>query len=229
MKNKLLLLPFLFILFTVNAQDNGKISETKKDQKNAILLNFGSLGLGLGYARSFTDHLSVRVQGSYLNIHQKRDGVKLNDRLIDVDANFKSMNYEALLDYTPFKKSSFKLVSGVSHISTKGSAILIPAGEVKYGDIVIPKDKVGEINTSADWAGIASYAGIGFGRAVPKHKLGFGFEMGGYFLKKPNFIFDATKMLTPNEEQEKESHEIQNWLNKFTFLPSIMFHINYKL
>ncbi len=236
MKNKftkLLLIAFVLIMTAAKAQDAEKTIGVEKNKKNAITFYAGFPGLGLGYGREFNEHFSGRLKASLFAHTILREDVSLSGRMVDINAVFKYNTVDLLLDYSPFENSSFKLVGGISYLLKARADILIApaknAPDSQYGLIVLSRDKIGEISSSADWGGVAPYLAFGFGRAVPQNDFGFGVEIGGHFVGKPDFTFDATKMLTPTAEKEKESQEFQSWMNKFTFIPSIMLHVNYKL
>jgi hypothetical protein len=240
MKKILLLIALLFLFFSVNAQTDMKKTDIEKNatkkieianiKKNAISMSIGFPGIGLGYARLINHHFSARVKVSGLEVDVDEKNVNFNDRKVDINGRFTTRIVDLWLDYLPFKKSSFKLVTGLSYLSScKGSAHFIPAGPVMYGDIELGKDEIGEIYTKADWSGITPYVGLGFGRAIPKNNFGVSFEVGGYFVEKSKFVFDGSKMLSPNTQREKESNEIRNFVDQFTVMPSFMLHLSYKL
>jgi hypothetical protein len=229
MKNylpKICLVLLLFSITLANAQDESAI-QAETNQKNAATFYFGFPGIGLGYARQFNDHLSARIKGSIFSLSIVRQGLDLSGRKVDVDAPFKFNTIDLLLDYNPFKESSFKIVAGLSYLANAKTNIVIkPAGGIKYGDIDIPQEQVGDVKAGSEWKGIAPYLALGFGRAVPTKTVGFGFEIGGHFIGKPDTYFTASQMLKPTEAEE--SAEFRSWMEKFTFMPSLMFHLNYK-
>lgn len=230
MKNKLTTVLLFLILLSANAQEVSKEVQSIKKKKNAISLNLGFPGVGLGYARLLNDHFSARLKGTFMNIDVEQKDVALGDRKVDANVKFNFNTYDLWVDYNPFKKSSFKLVGGISYLSKlKTAVVFVPSTTVKYGDLVIPQDQIGDITASADWSNkIVPYLGLGFGRAIPKHNVGFGIEFGGYFIGKPDFAYDGTKMFAPNTEKEKESQEIQNWANQLNVLGNISVYLSFK-
>jgi hypothetical protein len=213
---------------TVVATETATVTEIGEIKKNALSFNLGFLGVG--YARLLNDHFSARVKVSFVNVDIDKRNLTLSDRQIDVRGKFKSQIVDLFVDYLPFKKSSFKLVTGVSYLHEyKGSIDIIAVGPLEYGDITLGRDDIGGVYTSADWSGVTPYLGLGFGRAIPKNKFGVSLDIGGYFVGKSEFVFDASKMLAPNSQKEKESHEIQDFMDQFQVMPSIMLHFSYKL
>jgi hypothetical protein len=235
MKKKLLLIALFFLFFSVNAQIDTEKNETEgveiaKIKKNAISMSIGFPGIGLGYARLINDRFSARLKVSGLEVDIDKKNVSFSGREVDIKGRFTTRVVDFWMDYLPFKKSSFKLVTGLSYLSSyRGTARIIPVGPVMYGDIELGKDEIGEIYTKADWSGMTPYVGLGFGRAIPKNNFGVSFEVGGYFVGKSEFVFDGTKMLSPNTQREKDSNEIRDFVDQFTVMPSFMLHLNYKL
>lgn len=209
-------------------EDKESVIESNDSKKNAVALYLGVPGIGVGYARKFSDHIALRGKLSVFSFDVNRDGMELGGRKVNVEGNFTHNTLDVLMDYNPFKKSSFKLVFGVSYLmKTKFDAVIKPASnEFKYGDISLGADLVGDIKTGADWSGIAPYLGLGFGRAVPKKNFGFGIDVGGYFAGKPDVTFQASGLLSPTEAAEKQ--DFTDWMQKYAFLPNFMLHFNYK-
>lgn len=246
MKNqtlKLFFLSFILISGAANAQEKEKdekktieSQEAKTDgqseekiKKNSLAIYAGLPGFALGYGRLLNNHFSMRLNGALFSYKQSFDNVTLGTRKVNVGADFNYRAIDLLLDYQPFKKSSFKLVGGLSYlIKTETTIVVEAASDAKYGNIVLTKDQIGNININADWSGIAPYIATGFGRTIPKHNFGFGFEIGGHFVGKSDFTFEATKTLLPTEEIENESHDFQSWIDQITFIPTVMFHLNHK-
>ncbi len=225
---KLLLVVLLCTSFLTYAQDEEKAIESNDSQKNAVTLYLGLPSIGVGYARQFSDHISLRGKLGFFSYNIDRKNMELSGRTVDLNGNFTNNTFDLLLDYNPFKQSSFKLVAGISYLTkTKYDAVITPAkDQFKYGEIVLSKDQVGDITTGADWSGVAPYLGIGFGRAVPKRSFGFGFEVGSYFTGKPDVTFQASGLLTPTEAAEKQ--EFTDWMQKYTMIPNLTLHVNYK-
>lgn len=227
---KLLLAVFVFGTLGLQAQEIQTQNDTLSssgDKKNAAAVYLGIPGIGLGYARKFNDRLAVRGKATFFSFNILREGIDLNGRVVDVDATFKYNTLNLLLDYSPFNNSSFKIVAGLAYLTqAKVDVVIKPAGSINYGDIVLTKDQIGDVKAGADWAGLTPYFAMGFGRAVPKDNVGFGIELGGYFMGKPATIFESTGMLTPTAAEEED--EFKSWMNKFSFMPSVMFHLNFK-
>ena len=230
MKKKLLFFSFFLILFSAKAQNAGEEAGTAKIKKNAISLNLGFPGIGLGYARSISDHFSARFKVSFMEQSIDKNEIVLSDREVNANGDYKANTYDLWMDYIPFKSSSFKLVGGLTYLAKfKASAVLTPSGSFQYGDIVLSEDQIGDIQTSADWSGkLVPYLGLGFGRAIPKHNFGIGIEFGGYFIGEPDFSYDGSKMLAPNTQKEEESHEIEDWVDQFKVMGNIAVHLSYK-
>lgn len=208
------------------AQEEEVTIESNDSKKNAVAVNFGLPGYGVSYARKFNEALSLRGRLSFFSFDVDRKNLDLSGRDVDLVGEFKYNTFDLLLDYYPFKtNSSLKLVAGISYLyDAKFDAVIKPSGDVKFGQIVI--NNPGDITAGADWSGVTPYVGLGFGRAIPKNKFGFGFDLGAHFTGKPEPHFGASGILTPTEKAEKD--EFNSWMEQFSVIPSFMFHVNYK-
>ena len=63
---------------------------------------------------------------------------------------------------------------------------------VVIGDYTIPVDKNGNVSGGLKVSNFRPYVGLGFGRAVPKKRLGVMFELGVQFHGKPDVYPDDT-------------------------------------
>ena len=175
------------------------------DNRGAIAINLSSVGYGLEYAHNINRHLNGRLRFNMLNISDLSQAVEFDGTPTMVTANVDVFNADLLLEYLPFRRSSFKLVAGGSMIfSGKGDVNIAYDEEIKYGDLVITKEEIGDLTIGVDYAGFAPYMGIGFGRAVPRKKVGFGLEIGTYYTGAPTVSLQATNMLADTVEEEAQ-------------------------
>ena len=100
------------------------------------------------------------------------------------------------------KKSSFFLTAGayfgggtllkINGHSDELKELVAEAGKagVVIGDYTIPVDKNGNVSGGLKVSSFRPYVGLGFGRAVPKKRLGVMFELGVQFQGKPDVYTD---------------------------------------
>lgn len=200
-----------------------------KEKKNSIAVYGGLPGFAIGYGRKINDHFTARVNYATFAISQDIQNQSFSNREVNVGIDFDYQAVDLFMDILPSKKSSFKFVVGASYLSNMGSSILLAAasGE-QIGDIMLTKEQIGDVFIDAKWSGISPYVAMGFGRTVPKHRVGFGFEVGGHFLGKSDFTFNATKSLVSLNETEKENKDFEKFIDAITFLPTIQLHLSYK-
>lgn len=212
-----------------NQEIKPAVKSDKKVAKNSIAVYGGLPGYAIGYGRKLNDHFTARVNYASFNTNQNLENLEFSNRKVNAGIGYKYQAVDLFFDFLPAKKSSFKFVVGASYLSNMETSILLAAasGE-KFGDIVLTKDQIGDVFIDAKWSGISPYIAMGFGRTVPKHRVGFGFEIGGHFLGKSDFTFDATKTLLPLVETEKETKDFEKFIDAITFLPTIQFHLAYK-
>jgi opacity protein-like surface antigen len=194
---------------------------------SAIGLNLSTNGVGLQFAQNIGSKrmLAVRVGGMYMpfkltNFEYDFDGTKLV-----INGDIKLGSVQALVDFHPFK-NAFKITCGLAYMLSDISATAMVKDSVKQGDIMISPDEVGKIDVGIKVGPICPYVGIGFGRAVPKTRFSFNFEVGGYFITKPQVSFKASGMLEPTSSNEKV---LQDNMSGFTWLPMMTFGFNFKI
>lgn len=227
-------LTFLFLstIFTLGicAQETSEDFDDfeKKENKNAIGISGGLPGFGFEYARSLNKHFNLRVGYNMLNIEDYEvQDIDLDGQNTDIIANFDYASIDLLFEYNPFKKSSLKLVFGAGYITD-----LVLSGNITFdeeqtfGDVTLTKEDFGDLTLNADWSGsVAPYVGFGFGRAVPKRRLGLALEVGAYYANSPDVTLTATRLLTPTEEENKEN--IQEGFESFKFIPNLKLKLAY--
>ncbi len=132
---------------------------------------------------------------------------------VDVEAKLGLMNGRILVDYYPWASSGFHLTAGAyigqSHlVSIEGrlpqklnDAIdrvkkyeadnpgapkfdLFPAVDIN-GESIDTKELNGKVDASVDINTVKPYLGLGFGRSIPKRRIGFQFELGAMYLGMP--------------------------------------------
>ena len=223
MKNYLIYFFFLSVCIQSYAQEETEV----KEKKNAFAVSFGAPGLGLEYARKLSPKLSAKVVWHSFKLEDfEQEDLEIKDDKVDLLANMELSIIDLGIEFLPFKNSSFKLTAGLGIISKLNTnAIITYTEDVKFGDVVITKDDVGEVNADVSWSGTAPYLGIGFGRAIPKKRLGFGIEIGSYFTSSPEATLTATKLLAPTSEQETNLKEA---ISSFKFIPRLQFRLAYK-
>ncbi|PWG05265.1 hypothetical protein [Polaribacter aquimarinus] len=228
MKRKIyifLLSSCLFISPTFSQEDSG--DNIKKEKKNAIAVSFGVPGFGIEYARKISPKISAKVVWhSYTLKDYEQNDIELDGETINALINFKSSVYDIGFEWTPSLNSSFKFIAGLgifSDFSLNGVATYTE--DITVGNVTVTKQDVGEITAETTWSGAAPYVGLGFGRAVPKRRLGFGIELGTYISNSPDVNLQASKLLAPTANQEDTLREA---LSDLKFIPRILFRLSYK-
>ena len=223
MKKILLAIALVSVCFASHAQDEIEI----KERKNAFAASFGLPGLGIEFARKLSPKFSARLAWhSAQLINLGVENIEIKDDKVNLLANAEVSIIDLGIEYNPFKNSSFKLTTGLGYLANVNTNLVVTYTEdVKLGDVIITKNDVGEIVADVTWSGIAPYVGIGFGRAVPKRRFGFGFELGTYYTSSPDVKLTASELLAPTASQEEN---LQKSLSSFKFIPRVQVRLVYK-
>jgi hypothetical protein len=194
---------------------------------SAIGLNIATNGFGLQFAQNINPAktLTVRVGGMYMPIGLTNYEYNFDGQILVINGDIKLGAVQALVDFHPFK-NAFKLTGGVAYMLTDITATAVVRDSVKQGDIMISPEEVGKIDVGIKVGPICPYIGIGFGRAVPKTRFSFNFEIGGYYINQPNISFKATGMLEPSSANEKV---LQDNMSGYNWLPMMNFGFNFKI
>jgi hypothetical protein len=198
----------------------------KKQKMNALAISGGFPGFAFDYSRKISESFSAKIRYNFFKTEDYNLGeLDLSGNAVTAIASAESSILDLLVELLPFKRSSFKLVGGLGIINKMKLDILMQYEEsVTFGDVVLTKEDYGDLNIGFSWDSVAPYIGFGFGRAIPKGKIGFGVEAGYYFSQSPNITLDATKLLAPTANQEDQ---VQETFKTWKFIPLLQFRLAY--
>ena len=122
---------------------------------------------------------------------------------VDLEGKLKMSNFSILFDYYPFSNSSFRVTAGayigksdvVSVTNTdpfinlayagKAGINLSRSGSSMAEKYVIITDNQGNVQADLKVNSFKPYLGIGFGRSIPRKRIGVQFDLGVQFWGKP--------------------------------------------
>jgi len=229
-KHLLVLASLLLSFFNMSSQEVDMKKEFFPEplvRKNAIGLHAGFPGFGLDYGRNLNQTFMIRAQINYLSLSMNNYAYRFSNQDFIINADVKFINLDALMDYHPFKKSSFKMTAGIGYfIDQVVSSTVGLSGDIKFNDLSYTAQQVGILGITNTWVSLAPYGGVGFGRAVPKRKVGFGVELGTYYVGRPNPTIIATGMLTDNKENEQQ---LKDDLSEYRWIPVLKMRFSVKI
>lgn len=232
MQKAFLLVTYIIVShFTIHAQ------EAKPVLKNSVNLQFGSFGYGVGIAHQLKPQgLSVRLSIDRLDSSpfiSKPLKVSLSGGSdIDINPKVTSLLIGAKVDFHPFKKRTFKLVGGLSYGSgdfTVDIAPTIKTGRFKLtSDVELDAEEFGTAKLIVGANNFRPYLGLGLGRAVPKKRIGFGFDLGVYYIGSPKITVDRSGLIK-SILTDQNIADVEKNVKNYSFLPNLTFNITYKI
>lgn len=202
------------------------LAQFVKTNKFAANINLGTTP-GISFVYEPYNKLAVRASYVYLKYDLNQEQ-KISNENILLAGNMDMKAIALSVEYYPFVKSSFKIIAGGSlvqkgFVSVKAS----PTANYTFGETVFTPEEVGSFLFDLRYDnGFAPFAGIGFGRAVPKKRVGLGFEVGTYYLPKPKVTLSGTERLSSMSEQEPK---IQSNMSDWRYWPMLNLRLAIRL
>lgn len=160
---------------------------------------------------------------------------------MQAEASFSRTSVDLMADVYPFG-GNFFISAGLSFGGGKLAKIKGHSEEIKdyyetypqlqnEFDIAIDKyripiDRNGDVNGGIKVASVRPYLGLGFGRAVPKNRIGFRVDLGVYFHGKPKVyagnvddVIEASKSYLDDDDAD----DISKVVDKLTVYPVLKF------
>ncbi|MCD8288986.1 MAG: hypothetical protein LUC26_03615 [Prevotella sp.] len=161
---------------------------------------------------------------------------------VEVEGKTGFTNGKILVDVFPFKRSSFHVTAGAyfggSTVVKVGNKVDGALSEInrynanegindpiglELGDYLITPDADGNINAKIKTNAFKPYLGLGMGRAVPKKRVGFMFELGCQFWGSPKVYCNGERL---EEDKVGESDGgIIKTLSKIKVYPVMNFRL----
>lgn len=200
---------------TMSAQDDKNLLNHV-----AVGVTAGTTGVGVDVAVPVGNYIQLRAgyaampklkMGTTLDISEavgdySSYGVP---KEIDVEGKLNIGNAKVLADIFPSKNSSFHFTVGayfgadnIVDVYNQNNGALKKVTEwnsmfpndkigLELGDYLLTPDQQGNVSASIKTAGFKPYVGLGFGRAVPKKRVGFMFELGTQFWGSPKVFLNG--------------------------------------
>lgn len=202
----------------------------------AVSLTAGTTGGGLSVATPLTSNLAVRGGFTTLPVSYKYtyDGQGDNgDRFtVPMEAKLEMFNGNLMVDYFPAKDSRFHLTAGLVFGSDR---IITVTGHTEYnepieiGDVWISPDELGDVSAWVQTKSVKPYLGLGFGRTIPRTRIGFKFELGGIFQGTPTIQTDNATVNSGLEDSQ-DMDDLNRFLkNYFKVYPVLKFNLTYRI
>jgi hypothetical protein len=194
-----------------------------------ITLKASTNGIGADVVYNFHPRMDVRL--GYEKLHLKTD-FTFTEEKVDYDAttNYNAGSLSLLFDY--YLWNQLFLCAGAGWNMFRGTVDGKAGSALQYGDIEIPKEKIGTFDFQIDPSlKISPYFGIGFGRTLGlKKKVGFAFEIGGYYQGSPDLTVASTGLLSPtsNSDQQHEAR-LEKQVSQYSVYPVLKFSLSYKI
>ena len=205
----------------------------------------GTEGIGVDVAVPVTKYLQARVGFNVMpniNINTTADvsgtvnGTPYNGNM-DVKGKFSRTTFDFKVDCYPFANaSSFFVTAGFSIGGDKLLKISGHSDELKnlaaqgkeygieIGDYQIPVDENGNVNGGVKVKNFRPYLGLGFGRLIPKNRLGIRFELGAQFQGKPVVYADGVGDVLKNMDQDTQD-DISKFMDYLQVYPVLKLSI----
>ncbi len=212
-----------------NPVTNPKDSVGRKPGTNGI--GFGLMfgtdggGISLGKCISKSGKMYILVSGTYAPISLTDFPFQFGTTDVNIDADVKLGRIAAVLEYHPFG-NAFKISAGAAYMLTNIGGTIMVRDSSSQGDIKVAPSEIGDIKFGLKTNPVVPYFGIGFGRAVPKGRVGFNFELGAYYITSPIVSLKGSGMLEPSSVNEPVLKEN---LSGFSLLPAMNFRLNFKI
>ncbi|WP_293712269.1 hypothetical protein [uncultured Parabacteroides sp.] len=198
---------FLWAILSIGMMCNHVSAQKELGIFNSLSVGVsaGTTGIGIDVATPVTPHFAIRGGVSFMpgfsfdtdvDVDLKDSKLEENSSL-NLTGNMKRASGELLVNYYPFLSSSFFVTAGAYFggnklLKVKGHSdelaeYVQEGGQagIIIGDQVIPVDKNGNVSGGFKVSGFRPYIGVGFGRAVPKKRIGVQFELGVQFHGSP--------------------------------------------
>lgn len=152
---------------------------------------------------------------------------------IPMEAEAEIFNGNVMLDFFPAADSWFHLTAGLlvggeRALTVRGHAERIDVA-VEIGDLTIRPDVRGHLEAWIRTRRLKPYAGIGFGRTIPRRRLGFNTELGLMFQGAPTVTTDNA-VLNRLADGASEIDELNRFLDRyFRVYPVLKFNLTYRL
>lgn len=205
----------------------------------------GTEGIGVDVSTCFNKYFGVRAGLNFMpDINIKTDvdiepnveglpSLSGDDATLNVKGSLKRTSFDVKFDCYPtggtffvtagFSVGGEKLVQITGHSDyIQNHYALANQYGIQIGDYNIPFDENGDVNGGLKVNNFRPYLGLGFGRLIPKNRIGFRFEMGVQFHGKPKVYadgVDADDLL--NQLDEEASDDITKIMNDFKVWPVI--------
>ena len=167
----------------------------------SVGVSAGTDGIGLQVAAPLGTLVTMRVGYSFMPAFKYKKTIDIGSdpafitNELDLEAKLKMNQFSLLFDYYPFTHSSFRLTAG-AYIGTSkivnaynkspfvessqwGTAgIQLAEGNGVYDKYTIVTDKNGNVEADLKVNAFRPYIGIGFGRSVPRKRIGLSVDLG---------------------------------------------------
>ncbi|WP_109623135.1 hypothetical protein [Sediminitomix flava] len=220
------ILPF----FATAQEDTGiEVSQVEEKiqegafSKFAIGFSGGTTGAGFDISTNLTKHLQLSVEGNLFQLMNIQHEADIEGEPFTIDASVDLQAFDAKIAFLPFAGSSFKLVGGFGYFKNDVTIVGIYEEDVALGEINVDP---GQLTVRSTWKVTAPYMGIGFGRPVPKRRIGFGLDMGAYYVGSPDARLTGTNLVEAMNSQEEQLREN---LSGYEWFPVIKFRLAVRL
>lgn len=208
----------------------------------APLGNHFDVSAGFDVMPAIKFNANVKVNTSGINLPYP-DGTPFNIKDVDVQGNVKRVTGFVKFDYYPFNHSSFFIAAGFSY---GGSRLLKLKGhsndirdyyqawldegktfdDVKINldleDFNLPVNQNGDVDGYAKINGFRPYFGLGFGRLVPKKRVGVRVELGAQLHGTPKLYYkeeNGSYQELQKLDKVKGDDDLSKYINKMKVYP----------
>ena len=198
-------------------------------QNLGLIMKASTSGVGADLAYRISPKLLVKVGAESFN-YEFITNVSSSDYNIDINSKIITGSYSFLADYQLFNK--LYVTGGIlmNKFNTKVKGTL--QGDLKYGDIIVSKEKVGAI----EWdvkpkSTIAPYLGLGIGNNInSKKKVNLSVELGGIFQGAPNFEIQSNGIFESNSNVDfNQAGSLEESFSKFQIYPVLKINLGIRL
>lgn len=198
----------------------------------SIGIEAGTQGVGVTFSVPFQNHLALRAGATFLPYDT--DVLKTyNNYKTTNDITARMSNIHLLVDWTPFDANDnfgkhFAMTTGMGFFyEARGTFVTKLTEPYHYGEIEVAPEDIGVLTTSIDWDySLAPYLGLGLQNFNFGPKIGFDFNVGAYYLNKPDVNIVGTNLLDGNEANAKI---VEENVKNYRFLPVVQLSLSYKI